>query len=81
MGKEGASNLVSLLSKSLEPVTDMHKYDRVICSCGISMNNWLIVFHFEMIGIEFVFKLSQKCGIWSTLNIWENIHMDHHYIA
>ena len=33
MGKEGASNLVSLLSKSLEPVVDMHNNDRVICSC------------------------------------------------
>ena len=48
---------------------------------SISMNNWEIVFHFEKIGIEFVLKLSQKCGIWSTLNIWENIHMDHHYIT
>ena len=36
MGKEGASNLVSLLSKSLEPVMDMHKNDCVICSCGFS---------------------------------------------
>ena len=34
MGKEGASNLVSLLSKSLEPVVDMHNNDCVICSCG-----------------------------------------------
>ena len=30
MGKEGASNLVSLLSKSLEPVVDMHNNDCVI---------------------------------------------------
>ena len=37
MGKEGASNLVSLLSKSLEPVVDMHNNDRVICSCGFCM--------------------------------------------
>ena len=36
MGKEGASNLVSLLSKSLEPVVDMHNNDCVICSCGYS---------------------------------------------
>ena len=48
---------------------------------SISMNNLVIFFHFEMIGIKFVLKLSQKCGIWSTLNIWENIHMDHHYIT
>ena len=34
MGKEGASNLVSLLSKSLEPAVDMHNNDRVIFSCG-----------------------------------------------
>ena len=34
MGKEGASNLVSLLSKSLEPVVDMHNNDCVICSCA-----------------------------------------------
>ena len=34
MGKEGAFNLVSLLSKSLEPVVEMHNNDRVICSCG-----------------------------------------------
>ena len=34
MGKEGASNLVSLLSESLEPVVDMHNNDCVICSCG-----------------------------------------------
>ena len=34
MGKEGDSNLVSILSKSLEPVVDMHNNDRVICSCG-----------------------------------------------
>ena len=33
MGKEGASNLVSLLSESLKPVVDMHNSDRVICSC------------------------------------------------
>ena len=36
IGKEGASNLVSLLSKSLEPEVNMHNNDRVICSCGIS---------------------------------------------
>ena len=36
MGKEGASNLVSLLSESLEPVVDMHNNDRVICSCGLT---------------------------------------------
>ena len=35
MWKEGVSNLVSLLSKSLEPVVDMHNNDRVICSCAI----------------------------------------------
>ena len=36
MGKEGASNLVSLLSESLEPVVDMHNInDCVICSCGL----------------------------------------------
>ena len=34
MGKEGASNLVSLLSESLEPVVDMHNNDYVICSCA-----------------------------------------------
>ena len=33
MGKEGASNLVSLLSESLEPVVNMHNNDCVICSC------------------------------------------------
>ena len=36
MGKEGASNLVSLLSKSLEPFVDMHNNDRAICSCAYS---------------------------------------------
>ena len=36
MGKEGAANLVSLLSKSLEPASGgyMHNNDRIICSCG-----------------------------------------------
>ena len=34
MGKEGATYLVSLLSKSLEPVVDMHNNDCVICSCA-----------------------------------------------
>ena len=33
-GKEGASNLVSLLSESLEPVVYMHNNDCVICSCA-----------------------------------------------
>ena len=37
MGKEGASNLVSLLSKSLEPVVDMHNNDCVICSCDLCL--------------------------------------------
>ena len=46
---------------------------------SIRMNNWVIFFHFEMIGIKFAPKLSQMCGIWSTLNI-ENIHMEHNYI-
>ena len=36
MGKEGASNLVSLLSKSLEPGVDMHNNDCVICSCVLT---------------------------------------------
>ena len=36
MGKEGASNLVSLLSESLKPVVDMHNNDCVVCSCGRS---------------------------------------------
>ena len=40
VGKEGASNLVSLLSESLEPVVDMHNNDCVICSCGL--NNFII---------------------------------------
>ena len=48
---------------------------------SIRMNNWVIFFHFEMIGIEFALKLSQMCGIWSTLNILENIHMEHNYIT
>ena len=30
---------------------------------SINMNNWVIFFHFKMIGIEFVLKLSQKYGI------------------
>ena len=30
---------------------------------SISMNKWVIFFHFEIIGNEFVLKLSQKCGI------------------
>ena len=34
MGKEDAFNLVSLLSKSLEPVVDMHNNYCVIYSCG-----------------------------------------------
>ena len=38
MGKEGASNLVSLLSESLEPVVDMHNNDCVICSCGLCVH-------------------------------------------
>ena len=37
MGKEGASNLVSLLTKSLESVVDMHNNDRVICSCDMNI--------------------------------------------
>ena len=37
---------------------------------SIRMNNWVIFFHFEMIGIKFALKLSQMCGIWSTLNIY-----------
>ena len=48
---------------------------------SINMNNWVIFFHFEMKGIEFVLKLSQKYGIWRPRNMWENIHMDHHYIT
>ena len=40
MGKEGASNLVSLLSESLEPVVDMHNNDCVICSCAASLYLW-----------------------------------------
>ena len=39
MGKEGASNLVSLLSESLEPVVDMHNNDCVIYSCVVCMCN------------------------------------------
>ena len=38
MGKEGASNLVSLLSESLEPVVYMHNNDCVICSCVLSIH-------------------------------------------
>ena len=30
---------------------------------SIRMNNLLIFFHFEMVGIEFALKLSQMCGI------------------
>ena len=30
---------------------------------SIRMNNWVIFFHFEMIGIKFALKLSQMCGI------------------
>ena len=30
---------------------------------SIKMNNWVIFFHFEIKGIEFVLKLSQMCGI------------------
>ena len=37
------------------------------------MNNWVIFFHFEMISIKFALKLSQMCGIWSTLNIYGKI--------
>ena len=40
---------------------------------SIRMNNWVIFFHFEMIGIKFALKLSQMCGIWSTLNIYWKI--------
>ena len=29
---------------------------------SIRMNNWVIFFHFEMIGIKFALKLSQMCG-------------------
>ena len=47
----------------------------------IRMNNWVIFFHFEMIGIEFALKLSQMCGIWSSKYIWENIHKEHKYIT
>ena len=43
MGKEGGHlqfkpSLVPLLSKSLEPVMDMHNNDCVICSCGWDNN-------------------------------------------
>ena len=40
---------------------------------SIRKNNWVIFFHFEMIGIEFALKISQMCGIWSTLNIYGKI--------
>ena len=30
---------------------------------SIRMNNWVILFHFEMIGITFALKLSRMCGI------------------
>ena len=30
---------------------------------SIRMNNWVIFFNFEMIGIEFALKFSQMCGI------------------
>ena len=42
MGKEGATTLVSLLSKSLEPVVDMHNNDSVICSCDWTMNDEVV---------------------------------------
>ena len=47
MGKEGASNLVSLLSESLEPVVDMHNNDCVICSCA----NDTCIYAFVDVGI------------------------------
>ena len=34
MGKEDTSNLMLLLSKSVEAEVDMHNNDRVICSCA-----------------------------------------------
>ena len=40
---------------------------------SIRMNNWVIFFHFEIIGIELALKLSQMCGIRSTLNIYGKI--------
>ena len=41
MGKVGTSNfyqMVALLSKSLEPVVDMHNDGGVICSCVVMGN-------------------------------------------
>ena len=49
MGKKGASNLVSLLSTSLEPVVDMHKYDCVICSCGLTISDIINMFSFQAV--------------------------------
>ena len=46
VGKEGASNLVSLLSESLESVVDMHNNDCVISSCAPLHGNdisWLVL--------------------------------------
>ena len=49
---------------------------------SIRMNNWVIFFHFEMIGIEFALKLFTN--VWYMKHskyIWENIHMEHNYIT
>ena len=49
---------------------------------SISMDNWVIFFHIEMIGIEFVLKLSQKCGIWVSKYMGKYSHESSlHYIS
>ena len=50
---------------------------------SIRMNNWVIFFHFEMIGIKFALKLSQMCGTGCpkskvTISNCDNITVDRH---
>ena len=47
----GASNLVSLLSKSLESAVDMHHTDCVICSCAYRLQTWYTDYNTKMIPI------------------------------
>ena len=72
MGKEGASNLVSLLSKSLEPVAVMHNNDRVICSCVNTMflEDYSLFYQAKSRKYQGVFEVKSRVKTWQVRGIW-----------
>ena len=76
MGKEGASNLVSLLSKSLEPVVDMHNNDRVICSCDPTWQ-WGVMARTRILDMYALWPCHKRYDLglksWHTIGSWKTI--------